>query len=138
SRVSWGRGHDALARAARRMFDRAGLAPSDIDLVVSGASGSVAGDRLEADTLLALWNGAPLPPVLAPKSVTGEYGGAHLAAAILATVGAEFGPTAGFERLDPALRITPHAGGPLPAPRHVLVTSLAGGGAAAWTVLERP
>ena len=67
SRVSWGRGHEPLARAARRMLDRAGLAPRDIDLVVSGASGSVAGDRLEADTLHALWGEEPLPPVLAPK-----------------------------------------------------------------------
>jgi 3-oxoacyl-(acyl-carrier-protein) synthase len=138
SRVSWGRGHEPLARAARRMLDRAGLAPSDIDLIVSGASGSVAGDRLESATLHALWGEAPLPPVLAPKSVTGEYGGAQLAAAILATAGAEFGPTAGFEAFDPELRVIPHAGGPLPVPRRVLVTSLAGGGAAAWIVLERP
>lgn len=137
SRVSWGHGHEPLARAARRMLDRAGLEPGDIDLVVSGASGSVAGDRLEADTLHALWDGAPLPPVLAPKSVTAEYGGAQLAAAVLATAGAEFGPTAGYETFDPALRLIPHAGGPLPAPRHVLVTSLAGGGAGAWIVLER-
>jgi 3-oxoacyl-(acyl-carrier-protein) synthase len=138
SRVSWGRGHEPLARAARRMLDRAGLAPRDIDLVVSGASGAVAGDRLEADTLHALWGEAPLPPVLAPKSVIAEYGGAQLAAAVLATAGAEFGPTAGYETFDPELRVTPHAGGPLPALRRVLVTSLAGGGAAAWVVLERP
>jgi 3-oxoacyl-(acyl-carrier-protein) synthase len=138
SRVSWGHGHEPLARALLRMFDRAGLGPRDIDLVVSGASGAVAGDRLEADTLHAVWGAAPLPPVLAPKAVTGEYGGAHLAAAILATAGAQFGPTAGFETFDPELRVTPHSGGPLPAPRFVLVTSLAGGGAAAWLVLERP
>jgi 3-oxoacyl-(acyl-carrier-protein) synthase len=98
----------------------------------------VAGDRLESDTLHVLWDGAPLPPVLAPKSVTAEYGGVHLAAAILATAGAEFGPTVGYETFDPALRVTPHAGGPLPALRRVLVTSLAGGGAGAWVVLERP
>src|SRR5258706_118902 len=105
SRVSWGCGHEPLARAARRMLDRASLAPSDIDLVVSGASGSVAGDRLESATLHALWGAAPLPPVLAPKSVTGEYGGAQLGAAILATAGAEVGPTAGLQTLDPPLRL---------------------------------
>jgi 3-oxoacyl-(acyl-carrier-protein) synthase len=119
------------------MLDRAGLTPRDIDFVVSGASGSVAGDRLEADTLHTLWGAEPLPPVLAPKAVTAEYGGAQLAAAILATAGAEFGPTAGYETFDPALRLTPHGGGALPPPRHVLVTSLAGGGAGAWIVLER-
>ena len=138
SRVSWGRGHEPLARGLQRMLDRAGLAVRDLDLVVSGASGAVAGDRLEADVLHAVWGTAPLPPVLAPKSVTGEYGGAHLAAAILAAGGAEFGPTRGFEAFDPELRVTPHAGGPLPAARRVLVTSLAAGGAAAWLVLERP
>jgi 3-oxoacyl-(acyl-carrier-protein) synthase len=137
SRVSWGHGHEALARALTRTLDRAGLGARDIDLVVSGASGAVAGDRLEADMLHAVWRGAPLPPVLAPKAVTGEYGGAHLAAAIFATGGAEFGPTAGFEEFDPRLRVTPHAGGPLPAPRLVLATTLAGGGSAAWLVLER-
>jgi 3-oxoacyl-(acyl-carrier-protein) synthase len=138
SRVSWGRGHEPLSRAVLRMLDRVGLAPRDIDLVVSGASGAVAGDRLEADTLHAVWRTAPLPPVLAPKAVTGEYGGAQLAAAVLATAGAPFGPTTGFETFDPELRVTPHAGGPLPAARFILVTSLAGGGAAAWLVLERP
>lgn len=138
SRVSWGRGHEPLARGLRRMLDRAGLGTRDVHLVVSGASGAVAGDRLEADVLHAAWGAAPLPPVLAPKSVTGEYGGAHLAAAILAAGGAEFGPTSGFETYDPELRLTPHAGGPLPSVRTVLVTSLAAGGAAAWLVLERP
>ena len=138
SRVSWGRGHEPLARALRRVLDRAGRAPRDIDLVVSGASGAVAGDRLEADTLHAVWGAAPLPPILAPKAVTGEYGGAQLAAAILATAGAPFGPTAGFETFDPKLGVIPHAGGPLPTARFVLVTSLAGGGAGAWLVLERP
>src|SRR5258705_6553457 len=137
SRVSWGRGHEPLARAARRMLDRAGLALRDIDLVVSGASGSVAGDRLEADTLHALWGEAPLPPVLAPKAVTAEYGGAQLAAAILATAGAEFGPTAGYGTFDPALRLTPHGGGPLPPPRHVPVTPPPRGRAGARNLLGR-
>ena len=86
---------------------------------------------------LRIMGEASLPPVLAPKAVTGEYGGAQLAAAILATAGAEFGPTGGYETFDPVLRVTPHGGGPLPPPRHVLVTALAGGGAGAWIVLER-
>jgi 3-oxoacyl-(acyl-carrier-protein) synthase len=137
SRVSWGHGHQPLARGLRRMLDRAGLGPRDIDLVVSGASGAVAGDRLEADVLHTAWGDAPLPPVVAPKSITGEYGGAHLAASVLAAAGAEFGPTSGYETFDPELRVTPHAGGPLPRVTTVLATSLAAGGAAAWLVLER-
>jgi 3-oxoacyl-[acyl-carrier-protein] synthase II len=138
SRVSWGRGHEALARALRRLLDRAGLRPRDVDLVVTGAGGSVAGDRLEARTLRAAWEEEPLPPVLAPKAVVGEYGGGQLAAAVLAAAGAEFGPTPGYEAYDPALGVVPHAGGALGGPRRVLVSGLAGGGAAAWVVLERP
>jgi 3-oxoacyl-[acyl-carrier-protein] synthase II len=138
SRVSWGHGHEPLARGLRRMLDRATLEPRDIDLVVSGASGAVAGDRLEAEVLHAAWGGAALPPIVAPKSITGEYGGAQIAAAILAAGGAEFGPTSGYEVFDPELRVTPHGGGPLPSVRTVLVTSLAAGGAAAWLVLDRP
>ena len=138
SRVSWGRGHEPLAAALSRMLERAGLRTRDLDLVVSGASGSRAGDRLEAHTLRAAWQGEPLPPVVAPKAVTAEYGGGLLAAAVLAAAGAQFGPTPGFESFDPDLRVIPHAGGPLRAPRRVLVTSLAAGGAAAWLVLERP
>jgi 3-oxoacyl-[acyl-carrier-protein] synthase II len=137
SRVSWGRGHESLARALRRLLDRAGLHPRDIAVVVSGASGSTAGDRLEARTLRAAWGNTPLPPVLAPKGVTAEYGGGLVAAAVAAAAGAEMGPTAGFEEFDPDLRIVPHAGGALPEGR-LLVTALAAGGAAAWLVLERP
>jgi 3-oxoacyl-[acyl-carrier-protein] synthase II len=133
----WGRGHKALARGLRRALERAGLTPGDVDLVVSGASGAREGDRLETEVLRAAWEGAPLPPVAAPKAVTGEYGGGHLAAAVLAAAGSPFGPTAGFAEEDPALGIHPIDGSPLPAPSVVLATSLAAGGAAAWVVLGK-
>src|SRR4029077_14835959 len=89
----WGRGGRSLARALRRTLERAGLTPGDIDLVVSGAAGSRDGDRLEAAVLRAAWEGGTLPPVAAPKAVTWEYGGGHLAAAVLAASGAPLGPT---------------------------------------------
>ncbi len=134
---NWGHGHRTLARSLRRTLERAGLKPGDVDLVVSGASGAREGDRLEAEVLRAVWEGGPLPPVAAPKAVTGEYGGGHLAAAVLAALGAPFGPTPGFAEEDPALGIAPLAG-PLPeAPSVVLATSLAAGGAAAWVVLGK-
>jgi 3-oxoacyl-[acyl-carrier-protein] synthase II len=133
----WGHGHKALARSLRRTLDRAGLKPEDIDLVVSGASGAREGDRLEAEVLRAAWEGAPLPPVAAPKAVTGEYGAGHLAAAVLAAAGSPFGPTPGFAEEDPELGITPLAGPLREAPSVVLATSLAAGGAAAWVVLGR-
>jgi 3-oxoacyl-[acyl-carrier-protein] synthase II len=132
--AGWGEGQAALARGLLRCLARAGLEPGDIDLVVSGASGSRTGDRLEALTLRAAWGEWPLPPILVPKAVTGEYGGGFLAAAVLAAGGAPFGPTPGFAEADPELGVVPHAGGPLPAPSRVLVSTVAAGGAAAWLV----
>jgi 3-oxoacyl-(acyl-carrier-protein) synthase len=134
--VGWGHGHAALADALRRTLRRSGLRPRDIQIIVSGASGSRAGDHLESLTLRRAWDGEPLPPGVAPKGVTGEHGGGFLAAAVLAARGAELGPSPGFRTADPALGVTPHPGGRLPERRHVLVTSLAAGGAAAWLVLE--
>ena len=136
--VGWGTGAAGLARALRRTLDRAGIPLEKIDLVVSGASGSRGGDRVEALLLREAWGGGdrPLPPVLAPKSVTGEYGGGFLASAVLAAAGVRFGPTIGFGQPDPELGVVPHDGSPLPPPSTVLVTSVAAGGAASWLVLE--
>ena len=136
-RVGWGRGEATLAEALRRVLQSAGLAPRDVGRIVSGASGSVSGDRLEAHTLRRAWQGEPLPPVLAPKSVTGQYGGGFLASAVLAASNQEFAATAGFSEPDPELGVIPHRGGPLPPADITLVTSLASGGAASWLLLER-
>ena len=136
-RAGWGTGHRPLGAALRRVLDRAGLGPGAIDLVVSGASGSRAGDRLEALTLRAAWGDQPLPAVVAPRGVTGALGGGHLAAGILALEGAVFGPSPGFREPDPELGVVPWAGGPFPRPVHrVLLSALAVGGGAAWLVLE--
>lgn len=136
--VGWGTGHAGLARALRRTLERAGVSLERIDRIVTGASGSRPGDRVEALLLRETWGNRPLPPVLAPKAVTGEYGGGFLGAAVLAAAGAPFGPTAGFEEPDPELGVVPHDGSPLPPPSTVLVTSIAAGGAASWLVLEAP
>lgn len=137
-RVGWGAGHAVLGAALRRVVSAAQAGLGEIDRVVSGASGAVSGDRLEALTLQHAWRGADLPPVLAPKAVTGEHGGGFLAAAVLALdPEVRFGPTRGFAEEDPELGLVPHDGAELPAARTVLATSLAAGGAAAWLVLER-
>jgi len=136
SRVGWGRGAARLALAVRALLARLGLGPRDVDAVVSGASGTRVGDRLEAEVLRAVFSETGMPAILSPKSITGEYGGGHLGAAVLAARGGEFGPTAGFEEPDPTLALRPHAGGSLRGGR-VLVSSLAAGGAGAWLVLER-
>ncbi len=133
----WGSGHDALARALRRSLERAKRSLGSIDRIVSGASGARRGDRLEAAVLSKAW-GAPLPPVVAPKAVVGEYGGGQLASAVLAAGGAAFGRPACLVRRDSELAVTLHDGSPLPPPRATLVIALAAGGAAAWTLLERP
>ena len=52
---SWGTGHESLARHLLRTLRRAGLAPGDVDLIVSGASGSREGDRLEGRVLRTAW-----------------------------------------------------------------------------------
>lgn len=134
----WGRGEAGLGRSLRRFLDRAGLAPGEIDLIVSGASGSRHGDRIEALTLRAAWETRLLPPVVAPKGTTGEYGGGFLAAGLLAASGEAPGPTAGFTEVDPELGLAPWTGGALPAPRVSLLTALASGGAAAWALVAPP
>lgn len=137
-RAGWGSGVGVLGRELTRFLDRAGVDVGSIDRVVAGASGSREGDRLEARMLRAVWRHRALPPVLAPKGVTGEYGGGFLAAAVLAAAGRPFGPTAGFAEPDPELGLVPHDGSVLPPPRRVLVTTLAAGGAAAWGILDAP
>jgi 3-oxoacyl-[acyl-carrier-protein] synthase II len=138
SRAGWGEGAAALARSLRAILRRHAVELHSIDAVVSGASGSVAGDRLEARLLDALWDGERLPPIVAPKAITGEHGGGFLAAAVLTASGATVpaAPAEPFER-DPELAIVPAARSALDGARRFLVTSLAAGGAAAWVVLER-
>jgi len=135
-RIGWGDGVETLARSIRRMLERAGVSSREIGRIVSGASGAKSGDRLEALTLRAVWNGETLPPVIAPKSVTGEYGGGFLGAAILAAQGAPVAATVGFKDVDPELGVVPHDGSVLPPATFTLVTSLASGGSAAWLLLE--
>ncbi len=132
----WGQGEAALARSLRRFLERSGRAPGEIDLIVSGASGTIRGDRLDALTLAGAWADRPLPPLIAPKSITGEYAGGFLAAGLLAAAGERSAPASGFSEVDPELGLAPWTGGDLPAPRLSLLTALASGGAAAWALVE--
>ena len=86
----------------------------------------------------AVWSRATVPPILVPKAVLGEHGGAMLAASVLAVGGAAFGRPAAFEAPDPEVTVRPHDGSPLGAPKCVMISALAAGGAAAWVLLERP
>lgn len=132
-----GYGHDAarLGDALRAMLARAGTSAAAVDRVASGASGAIAGDRLEARTLSAAWQDQPLPAMTTPKRVTGEYGGGFLVAAVLATTGVACPPDADA-MADPDLPCPPPT---RPITGHAaltLVSSLASGGAASWVLLE--
>ncbi len=133
--AGWGRDTDALGRALRGGLVRFDLEPGQIDRIVSGASGSRGGDAVEAQVLRAAWDGAPLPPLHAPKGILGEYGGSLLPAALAILEGARVSP-GGFQEADPHLGVVPHPGGDLPAPRRLLVTTASAGGGHAWLVLE--
>lgn len=138
--TGWNRNPESLANALERFLIR-GRDDRPIEAIIAGGSGSHAGDALDARVLRTAWGAADLPPLLAPQAVLGTFGGAQLAAAVLALEGASFGAIAGFAQIDPTLAVAPHAGGALraggcPAPATVLVQSLATGGAAAWTRLE--
>jgi len=134
--AGWGRGEELLAAELGRAFSRSGISPQRISLVLSGASGSRAGDRLEARVLRRIWPGADLPPVVATKSVTGEYGGGLLAAVAVALRGDGVG-TLGFVEEDPECGLSPAASAGLAAGEVALVTSLSAGGGAAWLLVER-
>jgi 3-oxoacyl-[acyl-carrier-protein] synthase II len=132
----WGSRPDLLGRALARGLARADLAQDSIDRIVCGASGSVAGDVIEAAVLHHAFGRAEIPTVLVPKAVTGEYGGAFLAAAVLATGGIELGAVEGAGDSDPALGLVASRGGTLGPARRVLVTTAGAGGSSAWLVLE--
>ena len=134
----WGTGTMGIAHAIVDSLARYGLAPDAIDTIVSGASGSVEGDRLEARVLSAAWGGAPLPMVLVPKAVTGEYGGAFLAAAVLLLAGIARPGAMGVAEPDPDLAVGMGRIDGACDIRRMLVTTLAAGGSASWVVLERP
>jgi len=133
--VGWGRGAEGLARALARMLAEHDVAPESFGLIVSGASGARSGDRLEAEVLRRVWGARALPPIVAPKSIVGEYGGGFLAAAVRAFVDPP--GTSGFAEVDPELGIRPLAVAPREPVDRVLVTAVASGGPACWLVLDR-
>jgi len=132
----WGHGAEELAERLTGELRRQGIDLDSIDRVVSGANGSPRGDLLEARVLRAAFGNA-LPPVLAPKSVTGEYGGGFLASALLALDEVEWAPGPGCAQPDPELDLPPHDGERLAPARRLLLTCLASGGSACWLVLDR-
>ena len=137
-RAGWGHGADILASAVTGMLHKCDVSLDSIDLIVSGAGGSRQGDRLEAGVLTRVWGNLPLPSILAPKAMTGEFGGAFLAAGVLAAAGLYRGtPGTGFQP-DPELGLTPHLESSVAPPRRTLITTPASGGTYGCLILERP
>lgn len=130
-------GGNLLGWALADFFDRSGVDADSIDLVVAGAGGSIPGDAVEARMLATAWQGAPLPPVVAPKAVTGELAGGHLAAAVSAVGRSVAWGTPWASSSPGEMAVTVHRGGPI-TPRRVMATVVSAGGAASWLVLDAP
>jgi hypothetical protein len=134
----FGRGAAHLAEELREKLAEARIPLSSIDGVLAGARGSVEGDAQEAAWIATLFSERRLPPVFAPIGTTGLGGGGFLAASALAAEGVPLGGSAGFCQPDPRLPIRPHPSAISPTPGRLLVSTIASGGAAVWTILEAP
>jgi 3-oxoacyl-[acyl-carrier-protein] synthase II len=128
-----------LQRAMRRATDQAGLGLSQVEAILSSASGSRLLDRAEMRALRAL--GAEcLPPVTALKSLLGEAHaaspGLHIVAALRILSEGLLPPTVGWDQEAPeGLRpvVRPMT---IPAQR-LLINAYSPGGGAASLVLTR-
>ena len=128
-----GHGRDSAALAAR-LQERLGPQLRTVDTVISSASGARRGDALEAEILRTVL--PKLPQVLAPKSVTGEFGGGTLGAAMLALIGTNFGKPQGCTQPDPNIGIELADG--LIHAQHILCSAHAAGGVSSWLTLSQP
>jgi 3-oxoacyl-(acyl-carrier-protein) synthase len=123
---------EALAAACRQALQRAGVAPREVDLVVSLHNGAGAADRVEGEAMAALL-GSHRPAATAAADRLGEgafCGAARAAIAVLALAGAvvpAWGPPSHLEALGYRR--------PAAAPRVALVPGVAAGGSAAALVL---
>lgn len=139
---AWIRGNDPSGRPGRHGTDarglsaglRAGLERADVALsslerFVSCASGSVAGDLLEAGILRDLLGDGGSFDVVAPKECVGEFAGGFLAAAAL-------GAAPGGAAPAPESTLVELARGRPRPPGRSLWSALSSGGAAAWLVAD--
>jgi 3-oxoacyl-[acyl-carrier-protein] synthase II len=134
---AFGFGADAagLGGLVRELLDDAGLRPHDIDAVVSGANGSIFGDRVEAEILRTAFD-VRVPPTFAPKAVIGEHAGGTLVPAVLVLAGATLVRPHACTTPDAELGVTLHDGALPEPPRRVLTTAVAPGGTFACALLE--
>ncbi len=137
--ATWGREPARLVRDLEERRDRFVDQLRAIDVLVTNADGSPAGDGAHAEVISHLWPGSERPVILAPQAVTGTFCGLPLAVGVLAAEGRSFGPTHGFREPDVEHPVTPWMGAAAAweVPQRVAVQCLAVGGAARWLILER-
>jgi beta-ketoacyl ACP synthase len=111
--VLWDPTGEQAARAMTRAIELAGLTPSDIDHVNAHATGTVAGDLAEANSIKRAM-GTHTPAVYAPKAALGHSIGAVGAVeAILTVLALRDGvipPTLNLQDLDPQIDLDVVAG----------------------------
>jgi 3-oxoacyl-[acyl-carrier-protein] synthase II len=117
---------EAVARAVQSALDDAGIAPGDVDVVASGASGLAAFDREELAAIARVFGDRAC--VAAPKAILGESLGAAGAMGMAAAL-------AWFEGAPPSAIVR---GSPPREVRTVLVTAMGFYGNASAVVLRKP
>lgn len=131
---------DAVARAIRIACDAAGIAPADVDVVIGFSNGQTAFDRTELRALRLAFGAEKLAalPVMSVKDTVGECRAAAAALsageAALLLAGKRGEEAKAYLVGDETVQTTTVKTGAL---RHVLVTSLAAGGAVTAVLIGR-
>lgn len=135
----WGENAEAIVTAMRAAIHDAELTVDDIDAVYAAANSTQRADRAEAVAIESLFGGRAVP-VVATKGYFGEYAAsctAQLVAALLAVDEQRLHASVGFEKADPAMRISVNQEPRPAALRHVLVNSVSAGGGIICAVVSR-
>lgn len=65
----------SMAACMRQAHERAGVDPSDINLIVAHGTGTILNDKAEGEALSTLWTGDTSPAITALKGATGHTSG---------------------------------------------------------------
>jgi beta-ketoacyl ACP synthase len=123
---------EQAGRAMTRAIQLAGLTPGDIDHINAHATGTVSGDRAEANAIRRAL-GAHTPKVYAPKAALGHsFGAVGAVESILTVLALRDGvipPTLNLRNLDPEVDLDVVSGEPRPGDyRYAVSNSFAFGG----------
>ena len=133
---------ESVAECMRRALVNAAVAPGEVDLVIAHGTGTPTNDSMESAAFADVFEGGPIPPVSAIKSMIGHTMGAASAhsciAAMLAMEHGFLPPTINHRTADPECPVdcVPNAARES-EPRTVLVNALGFGGSNAAIVLRQ-